>query len=405
MASSMRICMLAPEFLPVWGGVGTYIVELVRHLPKDIEIQVVAPSRKRLGHADVKTADYDFTGYFSDNVHVHLISSASDTFVYNAAFQYACLRRVPRLVKEERIDLIHTHAAHMPDLLLQFRKLKVPTVATVHTTISGQRQGSKEAAMRFRKLEFSEKATYLGYPFLRMAERIFFSPKKRYVTVSNWMKAQLLRMFPRLSESNIRVIENSVDTSFFSPTDAKTGKTVLFTGRLIAAKGVAYLVDAIPRVLRTHPDAFFAFVGPGDPLPYEDRLHSLGIPKKTYAFLGYLKDRKQLLEAYRNSTIFVAPTLYENLPIRILEAMACAKAVVATNVCGIPEAITSGEDGILVPPKSSEALSEAISGLLQAPEHREAMGREARRTVVEKFDWALNAQRMGRFYEETVAIR
>lgn len=400
----MRICMLAPEFLPVWGGVGTYIVELVRHLPKDVEVHVVAPSRKRLGHADVKTADYDFDEYFSDNVHVHLISSASDTFVYNAAFQYACLRRVPLLVRQERIDLIHTHAAHMPDLLLQFRNLKIPTVATIHTTISGQRQGSREASVRFRDLEFSEKATYLGYPFLRMAERIFFSPTKHYVTVSNWMKSQLVHLFPRLSESEIRVIENSVDTKFFSPTATKAGKTILFTGRLIAAKGVTYLVDAIPRTLRTHPDAFFAFVGPGDPSPYQNRLHSLGISEKNYAFLGYLKDRKEVLAAYRNCTIFVAPTLYENLPIRILEAMSCAKPVVATDVCAIPEVITSGEDGILVPPKSSEALSKAICELLQAPEHRGEMGRKARRTVVEKFDWTLNAQRMTRFYDQVLTM-
>jgi glycosyltransferase involved in cell wall biosynthesis len=293
----------------------------------------------------------------------------------------------------------------MPDILLQFRRLKAPKVTTVHTTIAGQRRGTKESGMRFRDLEFSEKATYLGYPALRLAERVFFSAERRYVTVSNWMKTQLLQIFPRLSDSDIRVIENSVDTNFFSPNEVTTGKTVLFVGRLIAAKGLMYLVDAIPTVLHTHPDALFAFVGPGDTLPYEERLRSLGVSKKNYAFLGYLKDRKQLLEAYRNSSIFVAPTLYENLPIRILEAMSCGKAVVATNVCAIPEAITSTEDGILVPPKSSEALSKAISDLLQAPEQRQEIGRKARQTVVQKFDCALSAQRMAAFYEEVLTTQ
>jgi len=55
--------MLAPEFLPIWGGLGTYIMELVRHLPKTIEIHVVAPSRKRLGGSRVRTADYNFEEY------------------------------------------------------------------------------------------------------------------------------------------------------------------------------------------------------------------------------------------------------------------------------------------------------------------------------------------------------
>ena len=92
--------MLAPEFLPIWGGVGTYIVELVRHLPRTVEIHVVTPYRERFGMSQVKTSDYDFDEYFGDNVHVHFISSASDTFFYNAAFQYACFKRVPRVVKE-----------------------------------------------------------------------------------------------------------------------------------------------------------------------------------------------------------------------------------------------------------------------------------------------------------------
>src|SRR3972149_10282946 len=92
---SMKICMLAPEFLPVWGGVGTYIVDLVRHLPKDTEVHVVTPMREGFGKDKISSSDYDFSKYFGNNVHVHFISDANDTFVYNAKFQYSCLRQVP----------------------------------------------------------------------------------------------------------------------------------------------------------------------------------------------------------------------------------------------------------------------------------------------------------------------
>jgi len=396
--------MLAPEFLPVWGGVGTYIVELVRHLPKTIEIHVVAPSRERLGSSQVKTSDYDFCDYFSDNVHVHLISSASDTFVYNAAFQYACLRFVPRLVREAGIDLIHSHTAHMPDLLLQLRRSGVPTVTTVHTTILGQRQASKASGMGFADLEFSEKATYLGYPILRFAERIYFWQAKPFITVSNWMKAQLLEDFPRLVPSNIRVIHNSVDTGFYRPGSEDDSKIVLFTGRLIAAKGLMFLVESIPRILRNHPEALFVFIGPGNHAPYESRLMELQVPKRSFVFLGYLKQQQSMLDYYRKCAVYVAPTLYENLPIRILEAMACAKPVVATDVCAIPEVITSHHNGILVKPKSSEALAEAISDLLKDPERRAQIGQRARQTVLERFDWTANAWRTAGLYEEVIAM-
>lgn len=70
--------MLLPEFLPVWEGVGTYIVELIRHLPRSVEVFVVAPSRIRVARENARTADYDFADILPDNIHVDLISSASD---------------------------------------------------------------------------------------------------------------------------------------------------------------------------------------------------------------------------------------------------------------------------------------------------------------------------------------
>jgi glycosyltransferase involved in cell wall biosynthesis len=395
--------MLAPEFLPVWGGVGTYIVELVRHLPRSIEIHVVTPFREKLGPSEVKTSDYDFGEYFGDNVHVHLISSASDTFFYNAAFQYACFKQVPRLVREMGIDLLHSHTAHMPDLLLQFRRLKTPTVTTVHTTIVGQRQGSKESRVDFRDLDLSEKATFAGYPFLRLAEIVFFSKRKWYITVSNWMKVQLQQRFPKLEDSDIRVIPNSVDTEFFSPGKEGEKPVVLFTGRLIAAKGLTYFVDSVPGILRSYPDTVFIFIGPGNSAPYEARLRRLGVPRNNFQFLGYLKDQGDLLDYYRKCTVFVAPTLYENLPIRILEAMACARPVVATDVCAIPEVITPQHDGVLVPPGSSEALGDGICSLLGDRERRMEIGRRARQTVVDRYDWSHNAKKTFLFYEEVLA--
>jgi len=397
--------MLAPDFLPVWGGVGTYIIELVRHLPKSMEIHVVAPSRRCLGRTGVKTSDYDFNDYFQQNVHVHLVSSASDTFVYNAAFQCACFRFVPRLVKEEKIDLIHSHTAHMPDLLLRLRKLGVPTATTIHTTISGQRHGSKASGADFSGLDFSEKATYLSYPVLRLVEKLFFAPGRPYITVSNWMKAQILEQFPKIQPSDVRVIHNSVDTEYFSPIKECDPNLVLFTGRLIAAKGLTYLIKAIPTILSDHPQALFVFIGPGDPMPYETALKRLGVDSRRYKFLGYLRHRKDILEYYRRCAVFVAPTLYENLPIRVLEAMACSKPVVATAVCAIPEVITSQREGILVPPKSSRALSEAVSSLLANQKMRKEMGHRARSRILAEFDWTLSAERTTDFYEEIVSSR
>jgi glycosyltransferase involved in cell wall biosynthesis len=396
----MRICVLAPEFLPVWGGVGTYTVELVRHLPKKIEVHVVTPRRVGIGKCKISTSDYDFSQYFGDNVKIHFASKANDTFFYNGAFQYFCMRHVPNLVKEEGIDLVHSHTAHMPDLLLQYRRLNIPTLTTIHTTIRGQRAGTIRSGMRFWDLESSEKLTYLMYPFLRLAETLYFLKDRYYITVSDWMKNQMIKQYPRIGDQ-IKVVYNAVDSEQFCPGKGTLQRDmILFTGRLIAAKGIRFLIDAIPVVLREHPQCLFLFIGAGDYLPYERRLKEMNVPAQNYAFLGYLKDASQLIEYYRAQSVYVAPTLYENLPIRVLEAMACGIPVVASNVCAVPEIIQDGVNGYLIYPGSVRELADRISSLLANPSMRRRMGLSARKTVTERFNWNANAIKISDLYHQ-----
>src|SRR5208337_2968296 len=106
----MKICVLAPEFIPVWGGTGTYTQELVTHLPDTYEIHLVTPRRESFGAQEAPT-DYAHETLGS-NIHIHYVSKANDTFLYNAKFQYACLRYVPKLLKKEKIDIIQSHMSH-----------------------------------------------------------------------------------------------------------------------------------------------------------------------------------------------------------------------------------------------------------------------------------------------------
>jgi glycosyltransferase involved in cell wall biosynthesis len=308
-------------------------------------------------------------------------------------------------VEQEGIDIVHSHTAHMPDLLLQFRQLDIPTVTTIHTTIRGQRTGTISSGMKFRDLESSEKLTYLMYPFLRLAETLYFLKGRYYITVSDWMKEQMIKQYPRFG-SLIKVVYNAVDVEKFSPGKESPQKdVVLFTGRLIAAKGVKYLVEAIPIVLREHPQCLFLFIGAGNSLPYERRLREMKVPKENFAFMGYLKDASELIDYYRAQSVYVAPTLYENLPIRVLEAMACGVPVVASNVCAVPEIIQDGVNGFLVNPGSVRELAERISTLLADPRMRRQMGQSARETVLERFDWNVNAIKISDIYQRILNDR
>ena len=82
--------MLAPDFPPAWGGVGIYVYELARRMPVDVEFHVLTPLREGMDRIKVSSGDYGFLENLGDNIKIHFISRASDTFLNNANFQYAC---------------------------------------------------------------------------------------------------------------------------------------------------------------------------------------------------------------------------------------------------------------------------------------------------------------------------
>lgn len=168
--------------------------------------------------------------------------------------------------------------------------------------------------------------------------------------------------------------------------------------RLAEQKGVSYFLKAIPRLSAEFPDARFEIVGDG---PQAESLKelamSLGISDKVQ-FHGYRDDWQSYLERY---SIFVLPSLWEGLPLVLLTAMARRKAIVATKVGGIEEAIISEENGLLVPPGSEEALVEAISRLLKDPALADRLGAEARRVALERFDEVVMSRRIQQLYSPT----
>jgi glycosyltransferase involved in cell wall biosynthesis len=404
--------MLAPEFLPAWGGVGTYIVELLRHLPTNVEVHVLAPSRDTFGKEKAASTS-DISRYFKSNVNIHFICKASDTFFYNARFQYECLKHVPRILKEEQIDLIHSHTAHMPDLLLMLRKIDIPIVTTVHTTIKSQRVGTKFSQRNFSDLERSEKATYILYPALRLAEEIYYRRKRFYISPSNWMKEWLNDTF-HINE-NVSVVPNSVDISDYNsykddPIESKLlqekladKKIILYVGRLLAMKGVDILMEAIPNVLKRigKNSVVFVFVGPGGSIRYLNMAKSMKV-ESSCIFAGAMS-REGVIQLMKNAELLVAPSFIENAPYTILESMACGLPVIASNVGGISEIVENGYNGILVEPNSSTAIANSIIKLLEDNSLQRLMGERAMEAIKAKFSWSVNLKKYLAAYSNSLS--
>ena len=402
----MKICFVAPEFLPIVGGVGTHIVELIQNLPKDIDIHVLTLKR-RIVNSNVELSEAQIKDYFNRDIHLHMMTEANDEFLYNAKFQLECYKWIQKLYKEEKIDLFHSHFGHMPDLLIKLRGLNIPIITTAHVTNSGLSQSLMETGVKFRDLETAGKYSVILAPFLSFIERIYLKKCTHIIAVSHWMKNILVQNYG-INEKLIEVIPNGVNPNLFDQnnhtnllSDIKD-PIILFTGRFTSTKGINYIIEAIPKVLSKEKNVHFVFVGGGNPEPYLKQIKELGISSKNYTYLGYIEDYRDMAAIYSKASVYLAPSLYENLPIRILEAMSAGTPIIASNICAIPEAIEDGINGLLIPPRDSDALAEKILYLLQNKELAIKMGVCARNTIQSKFEWEDIGKQTAACYEKAI---
>jgi len=153
-------------------------------------------------------------------------------------------------------------------------------------------------------------------------------------------------------------------------------------GRLHYQKGYEYLIEASGLVLKYFPNAKFVIVGDGE---LRESLESLAKAKDVFNSFIFMGNQTNIPELLAQMDVFVLPSLWEGLPLVLLEAMAAKKPVVATNVNGIIEIIESEKDGILVAPKDSAALSSAIIRLLKDNELRERLASNGYIKVTSEF--------------------
>jgi glycosyltransferase involved in cell wall biosynthesis len=184
------------------------------------------------------------------------------------------------------------------------------------------------------------------------------------------------------------VVPNVVNTNIFYPAPNSTNsnhrrKRILTVASLIPIKGIPYLLEALHRVKQRRQDFLLDIVGDGiNRAEYEKMTVDLGL-SNVVVFHGILK-KKKVAEAMRGCDFFVLPSLWENMPVVLIESMACGKPIIATDVGGVTEVIDI-ESGVLVPPKDSHALEIEIEKILDTLGAYDS-GKIAR-TAIEKFSY------------------
>lgn len=216
--------------------------------------------------------------------------------------------------------------------------------------------------------------------------------------------------------STIVVISNGIDTRQFQPPPDRTwlhqqlelpptSPLVAVVSRLVRLKGLDYFLEAAAMVAHRFPHARFVLVGEPNPSQYEylqelrDLSRRLAIADRVI-FTGLRRDVPEILGSIG---VAVVPSLNEALPNSMLEAMAAGCPVVASRVGGVPEALTDGQNGLLVPPADAAALANAISALLDDRDLASRLGCAARASVTRHFSIERMVASTERLYEELLA--
>jgi glycogen(starch) synthase len=220
----------------------------------------------------------------------------------------------------------------------------------------------------------------------------------RIVCISDTARNSLLEI-EKINPEKAIVIPNGVNTERFKSTDREEGigarRRVGIIARFYEQKGHIFFVKAIEKVVREVRDVEFWFVGDG-PLRAKIEAQVAAQGLQDYClFFGFRADVASIL---KDLDLFVLSSLWEGMPISLLEAQYHGIPSVVTNVGGNPEVITDGFNGLLVPPKDPDALARSILKLLRDKEMSQELGRRAREVFFGKY----TIEKMGTAYLDLI---
>jgi len=377
------------EYPPeVYGGAGVHVTELVAQLRRLCAVDVHCMGAPR-PDAFAHQPDPRFHG-----ANPALATLSSDLVMANAA---------------AAATVVHSHtwytglAGHLAALLYD-----IPHVLTAHSLEPLRPWKAEQLGGGYRV------STWIEHTAVLAADAV--------IAVSNGMREDVLRVYPALDPSLVHVIRNGIDTDAWYPT-VRTGSAlaelgvdpnrpiVAFVGRITRQKGVPHLVAAAHQF---SPDVQLVLcAGAPDTPQIADEVRTavaeLARNRTGVFWIREMLPIDKIREILSAATVFVCPSVYEPLGIVNLEAMACATAVVASDVGGIPEVIADGITGLLVrydaddPAGYQTGLAKAVNELVADPARAERYGRAGRQRCIEEFSWAHVAEQTLDIYRKVCA--
>ncbi|MCV7152260.1 glycogen synthase [Mycolicibacterium pyrenivorans] len=381
----MRVAMMTREYPPeVYGGAGVHVTELVAQLRHLCDVDVHCMGAPRPG-VTVAQPDPALQG-----ANAALSTLSADLNMVNAA---------------AAATVVHSHtwyagmAGHLAALLYG-----VPHVLTAH---------SLEPMRPWKAEQLGG-----GYRISSWVEKTAVEAADAVIAVSSGMRDDVLRAYPTLDPHRVHVVKNGIDTEVWHPVDQGDGSVlaelgvdttrpiVAFVGRITRQKGVAHLVAAAHH-FAPEVQLVLCAGAPDTPEIAEEvasAVQALSAARSGVFWVREMLPTNKIREILSAASTFVCPSVYEPLGIVNLEAMACATAVVASDVGGIPEVVADQQTGLLVhyDPNDTAAfereLAYAVNSIVADPDKARQFGAAGRQRCIEEFSWAHIAEQTVEIY-------
>ena len=390
----MHICYISQEYPPEtgWGGVGSYTYEMAHGMVKrGHRVTIIS-----LAVGDEKTEN-------DAEVVVHRVKPYPD---FNSlkglwrmnkiwpGFAWAAALKLKKIQGNSRIDIVEAGECRADSLFIPyFTKIKV--VVRLHLAHIFIDRLNGVTPDNNKKIKYwMEKKVILD------ADSIS-APSLAVVNLTNqWIKV--------IEKRHIRIIPNPINPHFFSPQKQNgIDGQIIFVGRLERNKGAHIILQVMPLVLNKSASAVFRIIGAdstdADGISWQQKIReSLTMVDNSRISFEELS-RKQIVDLYNSSAIFIMPSIWENSPYALLEAMSCAVPIIATNVGGIPEIVQHMISGLLVEPESPINLANAIITLVADQDLRKKMGAQARERILNSFSIDQVLPKMESFYYDILA--
>jgi len=278
--------------------------------------------------------------------------------------------KLSRVIRQLRPDVLHAHDPHGVAMAALALSLGSATIGRPPALVASRRVDFHLKPNSFSKWKYRQVDCFIAASDaihrMLVADGI---QADRVVTVHEGIDVERIASTPVVN----------VHEAFWLPHHAPIVGNI---GALVPHKGQRHLIDAAHLVVREEPDARFIILGEGDlreQLEHQIREFHL---EKHVMLPGFRTDVIGCLKAF---DVFAMSSVTEGLGTSLLDAMACARAIVATNAGGIPEVVEDQKTGLLVAPRDHAAMAAAIVALLKDPGRRNALGASGLARVQARF--------------------